>query len=144
MSDIDVLTNKVDNLIRNSESDRADQKELNANLVRSIAEVSTAVAEIKTLQAEVNHQDDRINANHRELITLRERQYVISEKLSTVTTLTDDFKQVKRIVLTIIVATVLGGGYLTKKNSDAYNKSHDRLIHAIELQTLKGTKPVNP
>jgi len=126
------LSDKMDSFIQLMKEEKAEQKELNANLVGSIAQLSKTVAKIDAFQVEINHQDEKVSDNKHEILLLRQRQSILDEKVITIATLTDDFRQIKKVALAIIVATILGGGYLTKMNNANNAAQNKQLIQAIQ------------
>lgn len=95
------------------------QDKHNDTVTSAIKEISAAISKMDSFQIEMNNQNEKITECNKKIDKLETKLDDVSDKVIINTALTEEFKHLKKLVFGFVVIAVLGGGYVTKTNTDS-------------------------
>ena len=105
----------------------ASQDKHNDKVTSAIDKMADTISSLNTVHIEINHLSEKITGCEASAESIRKDVKDINEKVITNSIQTDEYKHIKKLFIGFIVATVLGGGFVTKMTSDNYSKKDDLL-----------------
>lgn len=110
------------------------QDKHNDTVTNAIKEISTAISKMDSFQVEMNNQNEKISNCVSKIDRLDIKTADLSEKVNVNSTLMEDFKHLKKLVMGFIVIAVLGGGYVTKTTNE--NSANKDLIMQEQAKSM--------
>lgn len=101
---------------------------MNKDFKESLTAINKTVARIEVFQAELNHTNKTVDS----LVVSNEK---LSAQVNTMIPISEDFKIIKRCAIGVLVATVLGGGYIGKSSIENSTKENNKILELMEKQT---------
>lgn len=98
------------------------QDKHNDTVTNAIDKMADAISNLNTVHTEINHLSEKITHCQNNVSSVIDDIKTMNEKVITNSIQTDEYKHIKKLFMGFIVATVLGGGFITKMTSDNYNK----------------------
>jgi len=105
----------------------ASQDKHNDKVTSAIDKMANTISSLNTVHIEINHLSEKITSCEASAESIRKDVKDINEKVITNSIQTDEYKHIKKLFVGFIVATVLGGGFVTKMTSDNYSKKDELL-----------------
>jgi len=104
------------------------QDKHNDKVTAAIEKMATTISSLNTVHIEINHLSEKITSCEKVSESIKKDVKDVSEKVITNSIQTEEYKHIKKLFIAFIVATALGGGFVTKMTSDNYSKK-DALLH---------------
>lgn len=127
-ADIAHLEKKIDDKF-------SQQEKTNDRLIQAIEKLSDAVSKIDVYQNEVNRVDNNNEKLESKIENLEEKVLDIRDSVIKNTEVANEYKWIKKAVIGIVVASVLGGGYIAK--TTVSNISNQEKIMSQQAELLK-------
>ena len=125
---------RLEQKVRDAE-DKSDQKRLNDKLVNSMEQLTQTVSKINEFQMEINHLDEKVSENKKEILALREKQTTTTRNQTKFEIFMEEYRVVKNVFITLVITGVLGGGYVVKLNIDNKENMSMQMFNAMQTQT---------
>lgn len=87
-------------------------------LVDTVSKLVDTVADLNTVHTEINHLSEKITHLETSIEKTNTKLGIVSDEQISNTIQAEEYKQLKKIIMTFLVIAVLGGGYMTKKAAD--------------------------
>lgn len=98
------------------------QDKHNDTVTSAIEKMADAISNLNTVHTEINHLSEKHSSLEGSIELIRADVKSMNDKVITNSIQADEYKHIKKLFMGFIVATVLGGGFITKMTSDNYDK----------------------
>lgn len=104
------------------------QDKHNDKVTSAIEKMAETISSLNTVHIEINHLSEKISSCEGTSESIKKEVKEIRDQVITNSIQTEEYKHIKKLFIGFIVATVIGGGFVTKMTSDNYSKK-DTLLH---------------
>ena len=114
------------------------QDKHNDKVTNAIGKIADTVADINTLRSEINHLSSKHTQLENDIHLMGRDQKEISDKVLTNSIQAEEYKWVKKLVVSFFILTALGGGYMTKTSLD--NSAQQAASMAEIVKAIKSSQ----
>lgn len=115
------------------------QDKHNDKVTNAIDKMSETISTINTVHVEINHLSEKTTRTDNTIESIVKDLKVINDKVISNSIQADEYKYIKRIFISFIIVSMLGGGYMTKTaidNSARQAASMAEIVKAIKSNQL--------
>jgi prefoldin subunit 5 len=108
------------------------QDKHNDKITSAIEKMSEAISNLNTVHVEINHLSEKITSCESSIESVKKDQKIMNDKVISNSIQADEYKYVKKALITFMVVAVLGGGYMTKSTIDNSTKQSDAMAEIVK------------